>query len=145
MEPAAEFLTPPTSFISVSFTTEVRALHRVVSHRQVGFLYCGKSLALPKPHREGVALTEEVTMVALPKIVGVMSCGFLLCLGLSGNLASAADAMKAGQSGERIGGQAGRGYEPVKQKNVAAIQAGERIGGQAGRGYEPVKQIGEQA
>ena len=146
MVPAAEFLTPRTSFISVSLTTEVRALHRVVSQRQVGFLCCGKILALPKPHREGVALTEEVAMVAIPKIVGVMSCGFLLCLGLSGNVASAADAMKAGQAGERIGGQAGRGYEPVKQQeHTAAIQAGERIGGQAERGYEPVKQIGEQA
>ena len=130
MEPAAEFLTPPTSFISVSFTTEVRALHRVVSQRQVGFLYCGEILALPKPHREGVALTEEVTMVAIFKIVGVTSCGFLLCLGLSGNVASAADAMKACQAGERIGGQAGRGYEPVEQ-----------IGKQAGRGYYPVKQV----
>jgi len=131
MEPAAEFLTPPTSFISVSFTTELRALHRVMSQRQVGFLYCGEILALPKPHREGVALTEEVTMVAIFKIVGVTSCGFLLCLGLSGNVASAADAMKAGQAGERIGGQAGRGYEPVEQ-----------IGEQAGRGYYPVKQVG---
>jgi hypothetical protein len=37
MEPAAEFLTPPTSFISVSLTTEVRALHRVVSQRLVSF------------------------------------------------------------------------------------------------------------
>ena len=46
-------------------------------------------------------------MVAIPKVVGVMSCGFLLCLGLSGNAASAADEMKAGQSSERIGGQAG--------------------------------------
>jgi len=149
MEPAAEFLTPPTSFISVSFTTEVRALHRVVSQRQVGFLYCGEILALPKPHREGVALTEEVTMVAIFKIVGVTSCGFLLCLGLSGNVASAADAMKACQAGERIGGQAGRGYEPVEQigeqagrgyypvKQVrVATHAGERIGGQAGWGYE---------
>jgi hypothetical protein len=46
-------------------------------------------------------------MVAIPKIVGVMFCGFLLCLGLSGNAVSAVDVMKAGQSGERIGGQAG--------------------------------------
>ena len=95
---------------------------------------------LPTPHREGVDLTEEVAMRAIPKIVGVMSCGVLLCLGLSGNVASAADVMKAGQAGERIGGQAGRGYEPVKQEHMAVIQAGERIGGQAGRGYEPVKQ-----
>ena len=85
-------------------------------------------------------------MVAIPKIVGVMSWGFLLCLGLSGNVASAADAMKAGHAGERIGGQAGPGYESVKQQeHIAAIQAGERIGGHAGRGYEPVKHRGEQA
>jgi len=77
-------------------------------------------------------------MVAIPKIIGVMSCGALLCLGLSGNAVSAADAMKAGQAGERIGGQAGRGYEPVKQAHSAAPHAGERMGGQAGQGYEPV-------
>jgi hypothetical protein len=137
MEPAPEFLTPPTSFISVSFTTEVRALQRVVSQRQVSFSTAREILALPKPHREGVALTAEVTMVAIPKIVGVMFCGFLLCLGLSGNVASAADAMKAGHAGERIGGQAGRGYEPVKQQeHIAAAHAGERMGGQAGWGYE---------
>jgi hypothetical protein len=137
MEPAAEFLTPPTSFISVSFTTEVRALHGVLSQRQVGFLYCGEILALPKPHREGVALTKEVTMVAIPKIVRAMSCGFLLCLGLSG--ASAADGMKADHTGERIGGQAGRGYEQVKQQeHIPVTQSGERIGGQAGRGHEHV-------
>jgi hypothetical protein len=39
-----------------------------------------------------------------------------------------------------MGGQAGRGYEPVKQGHVAPIQPGERIGGQAGRGYEQEKQ-----
>src|SRR5207253_8395008 len=41
------------------------------------------------------------------------------------------------QSGERIGGQAGRGYDrgydQNKRESVVA-QAGERIGGQAGRG-----------
>jgi hypothetical protein len=50
-------------------------------------------------------------MISIPKVVGLMSCGFLLCLGLSnaaqaGNAASAADEMKAGQS-DRKGGQAG--------------------------------------
>ena len=85
-------------------------------------------------------------MVAIPKIVGVMSCGFLLCLGLSGTAALAAHEMKAGQAVERIGGQAGRGYEQViEQEHIAATQPGERIGGQAGRGHEPVRQIGEQA
>lgn len=77
-------------------------------------------------------------MVSFPKIVGVISCAVLLCLGLSGNAVSAAVEMKAGQSGERIGGQAGRGYEQVKLERVAATRAGERIGGQAGREYERI-------
>ena len=80
-------------------------------------------------------------MVAIPKIIGVMFCGVLLCIGLSGNAVSAGAVMQAGQSGDRIGGQAGRGYEQVKQVHVAATQAGERIGGQAGRGYEQVKPV----
>ena len=66
-------------------------------------------------------------MISLPKVVGVMSCGFLLCLGLStaaqaDNAASTADRLKADQSDRRQGGQeAGekqmRGYggRPVKQ------------------------------
>ena len=50
-------------------------------------------------------------MVAISKVVGLMSCGFLLCLGLSsvaqaGNAASAADDMKAGPSDNKKGGQA---------------------------------------
>jgi hypothetical protein len=49
-------------------------------------------------------------MVSIPKVVGVLSCGFLLCLGLSNasqaeNAASAADEMKADQSDRRQGGQ----------------------------------------
>jgi len=49
-------------------------------------------------------------MVSLPKVVGVVSCGFLLCLGLSqpaqaDNAASAADKLKADQSDRRQGGQ----------------------------------------
>jgi hypothetical protein len=54
-------------------------------------------------------------MVAIPKVVGVMSSGFLLCLGLSGNAASTADEMKEGQSGERIGGQEKLKGEPHDQ------------------------------
>ena len=51
-------------------------------------------------------LTEEAYKVSIPKVVGVMSCGFLLCLGLSNaaqadNAASAQDEMKAGQSDHR--------------------------------------------
>ena len=45
-------------------------------------------------------------MVSIPKVVGLMSCGFLLCLGLSNaaqadNAASAEDGMKAGLKGEQ--------------------------------------------
>ena len=71
-------------------------------------------------------------MVAIPKIVGVMSCGVLLYLGLSGNAVSVADQMKTGHAGDRIGGQAGRGYEQEKQQHKVATHVGERIGGQAG-------------
>jgi exosome complex RNA-binding protein Csl4 len=40
-------------------------------------------------------------MVAIPKVVGVLSCGFLLCLGLS-NVASSADELNTGQSGGKM-------------------------------------------
>jgi ribosomal protein S1 len=53
-------------------------------------------------------------MVSIPKVVGLMSCGFLLCLGLS-NAALATDDMKAGQP-ERQGGQAGLKGEQDKLK-----------------------------
>ena len=75
-------------------------------------------------------------MVSIPTVVGVITCGFLLCLGLSNTAqgdyaASAADEMKAGQSAERIGGQAGLRGDQEKLKGVAG-QSAERIGGQAG-------------
>jgi hypothetical protein len=49
-------------------------------------------------------------MVSIPKIISVMSCGVLLCLGLSSaaqadNAASVQDEMKADQSDRRQGGQ----------------------------------------
>jgi hypothetical protein len=53
-------------------------------------------------------------MVSIPKVVGLMSFGFLLCLGLS-NAALATDGMKAGQP-ERQGGQAGLRGEQDKLK-----------------------------
>jgi hypothetical protein len=53
-------------------------------------------------------------MVSIPKVVGLISCGFLLCLGLS-NAALATDDMKAGQP-ERQGGQAGLRGEQDKLK-----------------------------
>jgi hypothetical protein len=52
MEPAAEFLTPP-SLISVSSTTEICALHGVVSRRQARVHGCGEVLASPKTLRAG--------------------------------------------------------------------------------------------
>jgi hypothetical protein len=80
-------------------------------------------------------------MGTIPKLVGIITCGVLLSLGLSGHAGTAADVLKAGQSGERIGGQAGLGYEQRKQGPITAIHPGERIGGQAGLGYEEVKQV----
>ena len=49
-------------------------------------------------------------MESIPKVVGVLSCGFLLCLGLSqaaqaGKAAPTTDEMKADQSDRRQGGQ----------------------------------------
>ena len=40
-------------------------------------------------------------MVSIPKVVGVLSCGFLLFLGLS-NVASSADNLNTGQSDKKI-------------------------------------------
>ena len=49
-------------------------------------------------------------MASIPKTIGVLSCGFLLCLGLSNaaqadNAASSVDKLKADQSDRRQGGQ----------------------------------------
>ena len=70
-------------------------------------------------------------MVSIPKVVGLMSCGFLLCLGLSnaaqaGNAASAADEMKAGQSDNRTGGQAGVKSDQNKLKGQDGKEVGLR-------------------
>jgi len=64
-------------------------------------------------------LTEEVPMVSIPKVVGVLSCGFLLCLGLSnaaqaGNTPGASDVMKTDSVTDRQGFQS----DDDKQKNV---------------------------
>jgi len=57
-----------------------------------------------------VRLAEEPPMISIPKVISVMSCGVLLCLGLSNaaqadNAASVQDEMKADQSDWRQGGQ----------------------------------------
>ncbi len=58
-------------------------------------------------------------MAAIPKVVGVFSCGFLLCLGLS--TAAQAEDMKAGQS-ERKGEQADQKEMTVQKQGVHVIQ-----------------------
>jgi hypothetical protein len=77
-------------------------------------------------------LTEEVPMRSIPKVVGVMSCVFLLCLGLSGIAALATDEMQPGQPPDRKGGQAGMKGPDEMLKGVAADSADHRMGGQAG-------------
>jgi len=58
-------------------------------------------------------------MVSIPKVVGVLSCGFLLCLGLSnaaqaGNTPGASDVMKTDSVTDRQGFQS----DDDKQRNV---------------------------
>ena len=58
-------------------------------------------------------------MVSIPKVVGIMSCGFLLCLGLSnaaqaGNVPGASDVMKTDSVTDRQGFQS----DDDKQRNV---------------------------
>ena len=78
-------------------------------------------------------------MLSIHKIVGVMCCGFLLCLGLSANSALATDEMQPGQPPDRKGGQAGMKGSDEKLKGVAADTADHRMGGQAGhKGGEDV-------
>lgn len=62
-------------------------------------------------------------MVSIPKVVGVLSCGFLLCLGLS--TAAQADEMKGGQDSKK-GEQ-----DKLKKDDMKAGQSA-RKGGQAG-------------
>ena len=80
-------------------------------------------------------------MVSTPKIIGLISCGFLLCLGLS-SPASAAEGEKAGTphtrqpDDPRVGGQAGEpGGSPATGGEKAGTDhtrqpGGPRVGGQ---------------
>ena len=69
-------------------------------------------------------------MVTIPKVVGVLSCGFLLCLGLSttsqaDNAASEADSkLKAEQTDRRQGGQ-DAGEKQVREE----MKGGDSTGG----------------
>ena len=74
-------------------------------------------------------------MVFIPKIVGVMSCSFLLCLGLSNaaradNAVSAIDEMKADQSDRRQGGQEAGEQQITDKMRVGQSQAGKTIKGE---------------
>jgi hypothetical protein len=74
-------------------------------------------------------------MVSIPKVVGVMSCGLLLCLGLStagqaDNAASEADSkLKAEQTDRRQGGQ-DAGEKQVSEK----MKGGDSTGGKTIKG-----------
>lgn len=72
-------------------------------------------------------------MVVHSKIVGVVVCGFLLCLGLStaaqaDNAASAADRLKADQSDRRQGGQ------EAGEKQMKDMADGQSNGGKTIKG-----------
>ena len=66
-----------------------------------------------------VHLTEEAPMVSIPKVVGVLSCSFLLCLGLSNAVQAEhapgpSDVMKTDSVTDKQGYQS----DDDKQKNV---------------------------
>jgi len=61
-------------------------------------------------------------MVAIPKVSGILSCGFLLCLGLS-DPTSATDTMKASQF-EGNGGEADQ-QEMTSQKQGIHVMQGD--------------------
>ena len=78
-------------------------------------------------------LTEEAVMVAIPKVVGVLSCGLLLCFGLSAaaqaeDTASPADKLKAAQSDRRQGGQ------EAGEQQMNDVQGGQSTGGKTIKG-----------
>ena len=82
-------------------------------------------------------------MISTPKVIGLISCGFLLCLGLSNaaqadNAAPEADHTRQ-PGGPRVGGQSGVGGEPATGsvgkvgKPHARQPGGPRVGGQSGK------------
>ena len=81
-------------------------------------------------------------MVSTLKVVGLMSCGFLLCLGLS-NAAPAVAGDGTGErqtGGPRVGGQGGQSELGQPDK---ADQSNPREGGKAGKkkmGVQPADQ-----
>jgi hypothetical protein len=74
-------------------------------------------------------------MVSISKVVGVLSCGLLLCLGLSnaaqaGNVASSADEMKADQSDRRQGGQEAGEKQMSDEMKGGPSKGGKTINGE---------------
>ena len=74
-------------------------------------------------------------MVSISKLVGVLSCGFLLCLGLShategDYAASAADEKKADQSDRRQGGQEAGEEQMSDEMKGGQSQGGKTIKGE---------------
>lgn len=101
-------------------------------------------------------------MVCTPKIIGLMSCGFLLCLGLSNaaqadNVAPAVKGEKAGKphtrqpGGPRIGGQGGKGGKPATgivgdaSRPHTRQSGGPRVGGQGAEPDSALVEKGEEA
>ena len=74
-------------------------------------------------------------MISIPKVISVMSCGVLLCLGLSNaaqadNAASVQDEMKADQSDRREGGQAIGEKQSIDELKGAQSKSGKTIKGE---------------
>lgn len=74
-------------------------------------------------------------MVVISKVVGLMSCSFLLCLGLStaagaDNSAPSADEMKADQTDRRQGGQEAGEKQITDKMRDGQSQAGKTIEGE---------------
>jgi uncharacterized membrane protein YcgQ (UPF0703/DUF1980 family) len=75
-----------------------------------------------------VHLTEEAPMVSIPKVVGVLSCSFLLCLGLSNAVQAEhapgpSDVMKTDSVTDKQGFQS----DDDKQKNVDNEKGSNRV------------------
>ena len=82
-----------------------------------------------------VQINEKAPMVSFPKVVGVMSCGFLLCLGLStagqadNGASEVVSKLKAEQTDRRQGGQ-DAGEKQVNEK----MKGGDSTGGKTIKG-----------
>src|SRR5262249_2465348 len=79
-------------------------------------------------------LSEEAIMRSLPKFVGVLACGFLLCLGLSAGAqadtaASTADRLKTDRSDRKHGGHEA-GEKHMKDRDDGQSQAVKIITGE---------------